>query len=171
MAKRKTSLREFQQYLADRLKSAARGQVTSSLLGVRAGRENWLLELSDSGEIIQSPPLTPVPLTNPAFSGIANIRGNLFAVTDFSVFRGGEPTAQNAYTRLLLVGARQGSNAALLVTRMQGLKNIKDFEPVDRPADAPAWISQTYRDNAGEIWHKLSVRDLLADERFMNIGT
>ncbi len=170
MAKKKTSLRDFQQYLADRLKSAARGQVTSSLLGVRAGRENWLLELSDSGEIIQMPPLTPVPLTTPAFAGIANIRGNLYAVTDFSLFRNGEPTALNAYTRLLLIGAKLGSNAALLVTRMQGLKAAGDFEPVERPAGSPVWVAQSYRDKAGEIWHKLSVRDLLADEEFMNIG-
>lgn len=170
MAKKKTSLRDFQQYLADRLKSAARGQVTSSLLGVKAGRENWLLELSDSGEIIQMPPLTPVPLTIPAFAGLANIRGNLYAVTDFSLFRSGEPTVLNAYTRLLLVGAKLGSNAALLVTRMQGLKAASDFELVERPVDSPAWIAQTYRDKAGEIWHKLSVRDLLADEEFMNIG-
>lgn len=170
MAKKKTSLREFQQYLADRLKSAARGQVTSSLLGVRSGRENWLLELSDSGEIVQLPQLTPVPLTGGAFAGIANIRGNLYAVTDFSVFRGGEATVQNAFTRLLLVGTKLGSNAALLVTRMQGLKSINDFEPLGRGANSPSWIVETYRDKAGEIWHKLSVKDLLADERFMNIG-
>ncbi|OQA32286.1 MAG: CheW-like domain protein [Betaproteobacteria bacterium ADurb.Bin341] len=170
MARKKTSLRDFQQYLSERLKSAARGQVSSSLLGVRAGKENWLLELSEAGEIIQLPPLTPVPLTNAAFSGIANIRGNLYAVTDFSYFRTGEPTVQNAFTRLLLIGAKMGSNAALLVTRMQGLKNIKDFEPVSRPEDAPAWIEQPYRDQAGEIWNKLSVSALLNDERFMNIG-
>lgn len=170
MAKKKTSLREFQQYLADRLKSAARGQVTSSLLGVRAGQENWLLELSDSGEIIQLPPLTPVPLTKPAFAGIANIRGNLYSVTDFSLFRGGEPTVLNAYTRLLLIGTKLGSNAALLVTRMQGLKAPGDFEAIPSAPGAPAWIAQTLRDKAGVTWHKLSVRDLLADESFMNIG-
>jgi len=167
---KKTSLRDFQQYLADRLKSAARGQVTSSLLGVRAGQENWLLDLSDSGEIIQLPPLTPVPLTKAAFAGIANIRGNLYSVTDFSLFRGGEPTVHNAFTRLLLVGTRLGSNAALLVTRMQGLKATGSFEPVGRPADAPVWLEQSFRDQGGETWHKLSVRDLLADEAFMNIG-
>lgn len=170
MAKKKTSLREFQQYLADRLKMAAHGQVSSSLLGLRSGRENWLIELSDAGEIIQLPQLTPVPLTNPAFAGIANIRGNLYAVTDFSAFRGGEPTVQNPFTRLLLIGVKLGSNAALLITRMQGLKNIKDFEAIGRGADAPDWIVETYRDKAGETWHKLSVRNILADERFMNIG-
>lgn len=170
MARKKTSLREFQQYLSDRLRSAASGQVTSSLLAVRSGRENWLFELSESGEILQLQPLTPVPLTNTTFAGIANIRGNLFAVTDFSIFRGGEPTVRNAFTRLLLIGAKLGTNAALLVTRIQGLRNIKDFELVERASDTPAWIVQSYRDKAGEIWHKVSGRNLLDDERFMNIG-
>jgi len=169
MSKR-TSLRDFQQYLADRLKSAARGQVTSSLLGVRAGQENWLLELSDSGEIIQLPPLIFVPLTRPAFAGIANIRGNLYSVTDFSLFRGGEPTVQNANSRVLLIGARLGSNAALLVTRIQGLKAAASFQPLGRPEAAPPWLEQVYQDQAGEMWNKLSVRELLADEDFMNIG-
>ena len=167
---KKTSLRDFQQYLADRLSSAARGQVASSLLGVRAGQENWLLELSDSGGIIQLPELTPVPLTKPAFAGIANIRGNLYSVTDFSLFRNGDPTVHNAFTRLLLIGTRQGSNAALLVTRMQGLKAAGDFEPIGRGAEAPPWLEQSYRDQAGGVWNKLSVRELLADEAFMNIG-
>lgn len=170
MARKKTSLRDFQQYLADRLSSAARGQVTSSLLGIRVGRENWLLDLSDSGEIVQLPPLTPVPLTHPFFAGIANIRGNLYSVVDFSLFRGGEPTVLNAFTRLLLVGSKLGSNAALLVTRMQGLKAVADFSECEKPAGLPEWVSRCYRDAVGELWYKLSVRDLLADENFMNIG-
>lgn len=167
---KKTSLRDFQQYLADRLKTAAAGRGTSSLLGVRAGRENWLLDLSDSGEVVQMPPLTTVPLTNKAFAGIANIRGSLYAVTDFSVFRGGEPTAMNANARLVLIGTKHGSNAALLVSRMQGLRAAGQFEPTDNAPDAPPWVSGTYRDGNGETWQKIAVRQLLADETFMNIG-
>ena len=60
MAK-KTSLRGFQEYLSGRLKDAAQGHVASSWLGVRAGEDNWLVDLSDSGEIVQAPRLTPVP--------------------------------------------------------------------------------------------------------------
>jgi len=170
MAKRRTSLREFQEYLSGRLTGAAHGQGTSSLLGVRAGNEDWLLDLSDSGEIIQLPKLTQVPLTRPRFAGIANIRGNLYAVTDFSIFRGGDPTPQNANARLLLVGTKHGSNAALLVSRMLGLKNANDFTPAAADSSAPAWAAQGYRDNSGNMWHKLSVRQLLADEQFMNVG-
>lgn len=167
---RKTSLREFQEYLAGRLTSAARGQRGSSLLGIRVGEEDWLLDLADSGEIVQMPKLAHVPLTSKAFSGLANIRGNLYAVTDFSVFRGGDPTPHNTNSRLLLIGTKYGSNAALLVARMLGLKNIEDYSVETSAADAPAWMAQQYRDNSGKLWRKLSVRELLADENFMNVG-
>ena len=81
---RKTSLRDFQEYLATRLSNAAKGKGSSSWLGVEAGGESWLVDLSDGGEIVQASLLAPVPMTKPWFAGIANIRGNLHAVSDFS---------------------------------------------------------------------------------------
>lgn len=169
MAK-KISLREFQEHLAARLASAAKGQATSALLGVQAGSDYWLLNLSDSGEIVPLPPLTPVPLTRSWFSGIANIRGNLHSVADFSAFQGGDPTPANASSRLLLVGTRHGSNAALLVTRMLGLKNPEQFTPRATPAGARAWETECLVDGDGREWKKLNVRALLADPDFMQIG-
>ncbi|MEY2631555.1 MAG: hypothetical protein RIR00_209 [Pseudomonadota bacterium] len=170
MAK-KISLRQFQEHLSTRLNSVARGEGASSMLGVAAGDRQWLLDLSDSGEIVQLPPLVHVPLTRPTFAGIANIRGNLYSVTDFSVFCGGEATPLNAYARLLLIGTKYGSNAALLVTRMLGLKNPNDFTPEADSETAPTWGRQTLRDKEGRRWHKLAIRELLADNDFMNIGT
>lgn len=167
---RKTSLRDFQTYLAARLTTAAQGRGASSWLGIEAGSETWLVDLSDGGEIVQSPQLAPVPLTRPWFAGIANIRGNLYAVTDFSVFRSGPPTARNSNSRLLLIGVKHGSNAALLVSRMLGLKNPEDFTPESPDSSAPPWAAQRFADTQGKIWRKLSVRELLADHDFMNIG-
>ena len=169
MAK-KTSLRDFQEYLAGRLTTAAQGRGAASWLGIEAGNEAWLVDLSDSGEIVQAPTVAGVPLTRPWFAGIANIRGNLFAVTDFSVFRGGPPTPQNANARLLLIGVKYGANAALLVSRMLGLKNPEDFTAEPRDVSAPPWEAQRFADTQGKIWRKLSVRELLADHDFMNIG-
>ena len=169
MAK-KTSLRDFQEYLAGRLLGAAQGRGTSSWLGVQAGDDNWLIDLSDSGEIVQAPKLTVVPLTRPWFAGIANIRGSLFAVADFSVFCGGAPTPRNNNTRLLLVGGKHGANAALLVTRMLGLKNPDDFTAAVADAADPVWGAVRYKDSQGGVWRKLWVCDLLADNDFMNIG-
>jgi len=168
MAK-KISLREFQAHLAARLAGAS-SQSAAGLLGIQAGADYWLLNLADSGEIIPLTPLTNVPLTKPWFAGIANIRGNLYSVSDFSAFQGKEPTPQNASSRLLLVGTRHGTNAALLVTRMLGLRNIEALNPVPADADAPAWASEAYTDNEGRRWKMLDVRELLADEAFMEIG-
>jgi len=168
MAK-KISLREFQAHLAARLAGAS-SQSAAGLLGIQAGADYWLLNLADSGEIIPLTPLTNVPLTKPWFAGIANIRGNLYSVSDFSAFQGKEPTPQNASSRLLLVGTRHGTNAALLVTRMLGLRNIEALNPVPADADAPTWASEAYTDNEGRRWKMLDVRELLADEAFMEIG-
>lgn len=169
MAK-KTSLRDFQAYLAGRLASAAQGRGASSWLGMQAGEALWLIDLADSGEIIQAPKLTQAPLTRPWFAGIANIRGNLHAVADFSMFCGGGPTVRNNNARLLLVGARHGANAALLVSRMLGLKNPEDFTLVAPDSAVAPWEAARFSDSQGRIWHKLSVRALLDNHEFMNIG-
>jgi twitching motility protein PilI len=168
MAK-KGSLREFQAHLAKRLAGAG-DQSAAGLLGVQAGSEYWLLSLSDSGEIVPLTPLTSVPLTKPWFVGIANIRGNLHSVADFSAFQGKEATPQNTSSRLLLIGTRHGNNAALLVTRMLGLRNVDSLTPVAAEPDAPLWANKAYTDGEGRRWKMLNVRELLADEQFMEIG-
>lgn len=165
------TLSEFQSHLANRL-AAADEHAAASLLGVLSGSEYWLLSLSDSGEVLPLPELTNVPLTQPWFLGLANIRGNLHSVVDFSAFQGQEATPQNDSTRLLLVGTHYGSNTALLVNRIVGLRNIGDL--VDAaPQDyalPPSWAPQAYTDREGRYWKLLDVQNLLADERFMDIG-
>jgi twitching motility protein PilI len=111
-----------------------------------------------------------VPLTKPWFAGIANIRGNLYSVVDLSAFVGKEATPRNTSSRLLLIGTRHGSNAALLVNRMIGLRNVEALNPEAAAPDAQAWAPEAYTDNEGRRWSKLKVRELLADEAFMDIG-
>lgn len=167
---RRISLREFQEHLSRRLSGAAQGESAASLLGVQAGKSLWLLDLSGSGEIVSLPPLTQVPLTTTAFAGLANIRGNLYAVTDFPAFLGeGVTSLQAPGVRLLLVGTRHGSNAALLVSRLLGLKNPADFEVAPAPEGVPAWFAATLTDKEGRNWQRLDLQALLADPQFMNI--
>lgn len=170
MAKR-ISLREFQESLVERLNSAQRGATRRALLGVASGEDLWLLDLSDSGEVVPLPALTTVPLTKPWFAGIANIRGSLYSVVDFSAFRGGEPTRRNANARLLLVGARHGINSALLVDRTLGLKSLDDLEPLDSPADGPPWAGAARQDVQGRRWTLLKLRELFADPSFLEVGS
>ncbi|MEF8698523.1 MAG: chemotaxis protein CheW [Candidatus Accumulibacter sp. UW26] len=166
---KKIRLHEFQSYLATRLAGTS-NQTSAGLLGIQAGADYWLVDLADSGEIVPLTPLTKVPLTRPWFAGIANIRGNLYSVVDLSAFVGKEATPQNSSSRLLLIGTRHGSNAALLVSRMIGLRNVDALTPEAVVPEAPAWAPVTYTDNEGRRWRKLKVRELLADEAFMDIG-
>jgi len=168
MAKR-ISLREFQQSLALRLTSAQRGETRRALLGIASGTDLWLLDLSDSGEVVPLPTLTTVPLTKAWFAGIANVRGTLYSVVDFSAFRGGEPTRRNANARLLLVGARHGTNSALLVDQTLGLKNLDDLESVDA-AEGPTWAGSRHQDAQGHQWTLLNLRELFADPTFLDVG-
>lgn len=167
--RKKISRREFQSHLANRLAGTGT-QSAAGLLGIQAGSGYWLLDLPDSGEIIPLTALTDVPLTRDWFAGIASIRGNLYAVTDFARFQGDAATPRNSAARLLLIGSRHGANAALLVTRMLGLRNVDTLSAAPVGPDAPAWADAAYTDNAGRLWKKLNVRKLLADEAFMEIG-
>jgi twitching motility protein PilI len=170
MAKR-ISLREFQKNLAQQLALARRGDARQALLGVESGKDSWLLDLSDAGEVLPVPPLTTVPLTKPWFAGVANVRGVLYSVVDFSAFRGGEPTRGNADARLLLVGARHGINSALMVDRTLGLKSADELEPVATEGDGPPWVGIRRQDAQGRQWTLLKLQALLADPAFLDVGS
>jgi twitching motility protein PilI len=114
--------------------------------------------------------LTGVPLTKPWFSGMANIRGTLYSVVDFSLFQGGEATPQNADSRLLIVGGRFGINSALLVNRTLGLRNIEQMEPREVDADPRPWVGEQYSDPQGNVWKRLNLRNLLGQPDFLEIG-
>lgn len=167
MAKR-ISLREFQQDLTSRLARTKDSDAKPALLAVLAGTEGWLLDLADSGEILAVPPVAAVPLGRDWFRGLTNVRGNLFSVVDFPSFLGLAPVVIGSESRILLVGAKHGVNTALLVSRAIGLRNPDDFELDARFHDDRPWVSGGLRDSQDRLWKRLSVRQLLADPRFLD---
>ncbi|BAO31192.1 chemotaxis protein CheW [Sulfuritalea hydrogenivorans] len=179
MAKR-ISLREFQQGLSERLVSARRGEGGQALLGVESGADDlpggshWLIDLADSGEVSPLPQLTPAPLTKPWFAGIANIRGVLYSVVDFSAWRGGAPTPINAQSRLLLVGARHGINSALLVRRALGLRPQLQMHAAGEArvgaGDTAPWLGGRFKDAQDVTWTQLRIPALLADPNYLDIA-
>jgi twitching motility protein PilI len=184
MAKR-ISLRDFQQGLSERLVSARRGEGAQALLGIESGSadlpggSHWLIDLADSGEVTPLPPLTPAPLTQPWFAGIANIRGMLYGVVDFSAWRGGAPTPINAQARLLLVGARHGINSALLVRRALGLRPQLEMHAaaesaanheIQDPGEPAPWLGGRFKDPQEQHWTQLRIPALLSDPRYLDIA-
>jgi twitching motility protein PilI len=171
----KVSLRQFQQDLSQRISAARSEAVSLSRLGVQCGSRFWLVGLEDAGEILPVPDVLPVPLTKPWYLGVANIRGSLFSVVDFSAFSHGEPTTRGADNRLVLAGARLGINAALLVSRMHGLR-YPSGTVESAPVDAPAWSGSSWKEATvsgaaqGRVWQELQYERLVEDPQFLNVG-
>ena len=167
----KLDLRTFQQELAARLASKTTAQVESSRLGMACGDERWLIRLSDAGEVITMPPIVAVPLTQPWYLGIANIRGNLVSVIDFARFLGRNVAVGGAQNRLVLFGPRAGDlNAGVVVQRVLGLRNIAELAPAAAPADARAWYAQRWMDRDGNPWQEIDLGKLAADPAFLQVG-
>ncbi|MBV1774605.1 chemotaxis protein CheW [Burkholderiaceae bacterium DAT-1] len=169
MAKR-ISLREFQESVVARLKEMASTHSATSRLGVMIGQDRWLVDLTDVSEVIPVPTMVSVPLTHRWFKGVANVRGNLFSVVDLPAFLGGEQSTPASNSRLLLVHTRHITNAALLVNRMVGLRNLENLEHAgDADGELP-WAGATWRDAQGEIWRELHLSELVTQPVFLQVG-
>jgi twitching motility protein PilI len=163
------SLREYQRELAERLREASSAQ-SASKLGVLAGGESWLVELADAGEVIPVPPISALPLTQPWFKGLANVRGNLFSVVDFPAFLGLPPVTPGDQARLVLLSDRFRTAAALLVDRSLGLRNATQLEPRAGGEGGPSWLKAQYSDAEGRQWKELDVAQLASDPQFLGVG-
>jgi twitching motility protein PilI len=163
----RTSLRDYQRDLAERLRSA-QGAVNASMLGVQVDDEAWLVDLREAGEVIPVPPISPLPLTRPWFKGLTNIRGNLYSVVDFPAFLQKRPVAAGDQARLLLVGERFRLAAALLVDRSLGLRNPAQLER--RQGALPQWARAQYADPDGRLWKELDLTQLAQHPDFLGVG-
>lgn len=168
---RRTGLREFQISVAERLRTAATSRTAlSSKLGFQVGADNWFVALHQVSEVIPVPPAMPVPLTHSWFRGVANVRGNLYSVIDFSAFQGGDPIASGMERRVILVSDRLVAGAGLLVSRMLGLRNPEQFNAAPRPAGAAPWVGGAYTDAGGTRWLELDLPALVREQRFLEVG-
>lgn len=165
MAK-KFNLREFQTALSQQLQAAASRDNTGSRLGFRVGEANWLVSLTDTEEVLPVPPIVKVPGAKRWFRGVTNIRGNLYAVSDFSDFMGQGVTPDHADCRLLIPHHDFGVNAALLVRSTLGLKNINRYEAREGGAPYP-WAARQYTDEAGNAWCDMDFAQLLGNAEFL----
>jgi len=167
---KRASLRDFQEDLASRLKAAAGEAAPSARLSFESGDSRWLLRLDGSGEVLTVPEVSRVPLTKDWFLGVANVRGVLYGVSDFAAFLGGQATVRGAENRLLLIGQPHGVNVALLVTRLAGLRNLSELEPVDDLDAVSPWGAEAWRDGEGRTWRELDGAKLLAHRDFLDVA-
>jgi twitching motility protein PilI len=144
--------------------------VSVSRLGVSIGARHWLIDLSEAGEILPLPDaITPVPSTQNWFQGIANLRGELFGVSDLGLFQGDQPTQLGKDARLVALSGALGVNAAILVTKMMGLQSM-DAMTRDESIAAKGWAGKAWLDASGTRWQELSLAALSRDQEFLSVN-
>ncbi|MDR0769858.1 MAG: chemotaxis protein CheW [Burkholderiales bacterium] len=168
---RRTNLRAFQNELVSRMMAPTAMEGVVSQLGFSAANERWLCRLQQTEEVMVPPPITAVPLTQPWFLGLTNVRGNLYSVIDFSLFLGKAPVVHNPEARLLLLSRSTGAiNTALLIQQVFGLRSVKGFAPTGQAAQDKTWSVQNWMDAEGHTWHEMDLSKLVQDSGFQHIG-
>ena len=145
---------------------------SSAVLGVAVGEDRYLIPMAEVSEVIPIPKLAHVPLTQPWFMGLANVRGNLYGITDLGVYLGGEPVPFNLKSRILLVMAENKLYGGFIVNSMLGIRDLSEFIPV-KPAKKklPQCVTAQYKDAEGRQWWKLSLVKLMVDdEKFLQVA-
>lgn len=165
----RASLRDYQIALSERLRSAAAGTRVPAKLGLRIGGEAWLVDLKEAGEVLPVPPITPVPLARAWFRGVANVRGNLYSVSDLAALLGLTAVALSDQARLVLVAERFRAGAALLIDGSLGLRNADELKPQAASA-RERWVRAQYADADNKTWKELDMSALVQDPAFLEVA-
>ncbi len=167
----RTSLREFQSRLAQRLSAAQTGQSPSRWLAVIAGQRHLLLPLEQAGEISPAQPPTPLPHAQPWFLGLVNLRGQLCGAVHLGQFLGEPPQAVGPRARLVQFASDLGINGALVVDQLVGLRGTDQLEPIAGEASGhpQPGIGASYRDSDQETWQVLDLAALAESEAFLKV--
>jgi len=170
------ALRELQARLASRLQAARSEGMSVAWLAVRAGGNNYLFPLGQSGEIVPVSHLQPVPYALDWFRGVLNVRGGLFGVVDLAAF----VTACGAAKRLepavaepsvVTMNAALEVNCALQVDVLAGLRGPDAFTASKPPeSDALPFFGNQFVDAAGEHWQEINLRTLSLSPQFLSIS-
>lgn len=172
MAKNKLSLQAYQQDILERLKNLTEGGSTapSSRLGVKIGGNNWLISLDDISEVLPIPDIVHVPLTHSWFIGMANVRGNLYGLTDLAGLFGSSSGTITDQSRILLAHQGLDVNAGFLVDQLIGLRNLEDMQLQNPDPEKPEWQLGRYQDASGQNWDELDIEALISQDNFMHVA-
>lgn len=169
MARDRNRLRDFQQALAQRLRLAAELPQRQSRLAVRVGDRGYLLNLDDISEVAPVGQITSVPLTQHWFTGVANVRGTLYAVSDFADWLGLHAPSDIGAKRLILLGQRLAKiRAGLVVTRVVGLRLLDEMTP-NTASLRRAWEHASWLDRDGVGWIEVDLEKLALDADFLQV--
>ncbi len=175
---KKQKLRELQTRLAEKLQAVRSGDVASSAawLAVETGGKNYLFPLSQSGEIFPVTAIQRVAHTQDWYLGVANMRGSLFGVADFSFYVNQQKSVSKSEltrseARFVTLNSTLEVNCAMYVDRLDGLRSTDSFtESHDPIVGSPDFFGHIYTDTSGKQWQEINLQLLAQQNSFLNIN-
>ena len=175
MAKTKLNLHAYQESILERISDLKRKKSTgaTSRLGVKSGDNYYLAHLEDVSEVVAVPELKKIPLTQDWALGLSNVRGNLYMVSDLAGFSGQFVASISSESRVLLVNSFYETNAALLIDKLVGLRDVEAMIAVKSDAQKKnqfEWVGKSFKDVTGIVWQELNIGLLLKDNAFAHVA-
>jgi twitching motility protein PilI len=141
-------------------------------LGFQLGGIRMVAEMSDVFEILTLPRVTPLPRVKEWLLGIANVRGRLIPIIDMHRAGGVSATVPRINWRVLIVEDAD-LTVGMLVEQSLGMQRFRKDTLESARLEAPAlllpYIAGAYR-HAGRIFHVVKLRELIRDDRLMDVA-
>ncbi len=170
------SLRDLQERLDNRLRSAKTEGLSVSWLAFRSSENNYLLPLGQLGEIFPLVDFQPVPYTAVWFLGIVNLRGGLFGMIDLDQFINARDVLAHSVqpargSSLVTLNSSLEVNCALCLDGLAGLRNTGSFAAVAPSIEgAPAYFGTRFEDETGAHWQEINLQVMSQSAEFLTIG-
>jgi twitching motility protein PilI len=162
---------EYQHALKGQIEKAGKNDNSAAVLGVAVGDERYLIPMTEVSEVIPIPKLARVPLTQSWFIGLANVRGNLYGITDLGAYLNDYSAPFNMKSRILLVSPGNRFYGGFIVNSMLGIRSLAEFTPLKpKIKKLSQGVIAQYKDAEERLWWQLSLFELIRDERFLQIA-
>jgi twitching motility protein PilI len=182
------NLRQYQESILARLDNALHDDAVrhKTFLGIGVGAIRMLVDMQQVSEVLPVPDVYPAPNSRQWFLGTTNVRGNLYAMSDFAAFLrelgmdiGANPESKKNELRMLLLQAEVAANTSLLIDRLIGLRSLENFKLVAKAGKKKKPIEthwqlcfsdDEYEDEDGNLWKILDCKALVNLKDFMQAG-
>ncbi|MBO9538704.1 chemotaxis protein CheW [Herbaspirillum sp.] len=174
--RKKGGLQAFQASLLARMEAASSEELLARRLAATIGPFHCLIRLTEAGEILplsSLPAPMKVPLTQPWYLGLVNLRGNLVGIADLAVLSGFPAQAHGRDSRVLAFSPALAPNCGLLLSSVLGLRHISEMTQISKNYDDKnelIGVVGRYKDTAGTEWHEIGLATLLKEAAFLHIG-
>ena len=169
---RRHQLREFQKEIAEKT-FRSEGKNTAPdhrRLGVQVGEDFLFMHLIQTGEVISSPVITPVPNTKAWFLGLFSHRDRLIGLSDLAGLLGHAVSENKKTDKVLTCAPSLSLHCAFRVTRIVGLIDIAGMTSEVREDKESPWLRQDYMDKNKVKWTEINLQILINHPAFVNIA-